>query len=99
MAQHSPELRTRRWARLKRQILKRDGYRCQQCGGAGRLEIDHIVPVSAGGGIWDGLNLQTLDRGCHVSKTQQENQERIEAKLSNRALRWRAIVEEMVSEK
>ena len=30
------------------------------CGGAGRLEVDHIVSVADGGGMWDGLNLQTF---------------------------------------
>lgn len=48
-------------AKLRRQILERNGYTCQVCGaGAGedsgcepgrrcRLQIDHVVPISQGG--------------------------------------------------
>lgn len=54
-------------------VLKRDGYRCVACGAspamrAGvELEVDHIVPVSAGGGDEEG-NLRTLCRGCNVGR-------------------------------
>ena len=58
----------RRWARLRRVVFERDGWRCRTCGKAGRLEADHVVPISKGGDPWDMANLQTLCRGCHIEK-------------------------------
>lgn len=63
---------TARWRLLRRQILKRDGYKCVQCGAAGMLECDHIKPVRWGGAEYDPENLQMLCRSCHGSKTQSE---------------------------
>lgn len=59
------------------EILERDGYICQICGG-GVLpfvdvyhplypNIDHIVPI-ARGGAHAASNLQTTHRGCNTSK-------------------------------
>ena len=53
-------------------MLDRDSWRCQKCGKAGRLECDHRVPMDAGGAVYDLTNLQTLCRGCHISKTRLE---------------------------
>lgn len=57
----------RRWA-----VLKRDGRRCVVCGRAAgkrvRLEVDHIVPVSKGGGDEMG-NLRTLCGECNRGKS------------------------------
>ena len=41
----------------KREILRRDGYRCQYCGRqASQLTLDHIVPRSRGGDhSWENL--------------------------------------------
>lgn len=56
------------------QILKRDDYRCQMCGATAKdgatLEIDHITPVSKGGGN-DPDNLQVLCRDCNAGKSDQ----------------------------
>ena len=57
-----------RWAALRLVIFERDGYRCRQCGKAGRLECDHVTPLNAGGSAWDPANLQSLCRSCHVGK-------------------------------
>ena len=38
-----------RWDRVRRAVLRRDGWRCVQCGRAGRLEVDHITPLDRGG--------------------------------------------------
>ena len=56
------------WRRLRRRILDRDGYRCTACGAASRLEVDHIVPVAAGGEAYDPDNLRTLCRSCHIDR-------------------------------
>ena len=58
----------RAWARVRRRILERDGYRCLQCGRPGRLEIDHIVPMARGGAMLAEDNLQTLCVRCHIEK-------------------------------
>ena len=60
---------------LRFDILKRDGYRCQICGrtaaeGA-RLEVDHKVPVAAGG-LTVPENLWTLCHDCNNGKSAKE---------------------------
>ena len=57
------------WEYLRRKTFERDGYRCRQCGKAGRLECDHIQAIVNGGAAWDESNLQTLCRACHMEKT------------------------------
>ena len=54
-----PELR---WA-----VFRRDGYSCISCGSEYDLSVDHIYPVSRGGGN-DPDNLQTLCRTCNSRK-------------------------------
>ena len=62
-----------RWKKIRRAAIERDGYRCRACGkAAGRFEVDHIIPLAAGGGggaPFDLDNLQTLCRPCHFDKT------------------------------
>ena len=50
-------------------VFRRAGWRCEECGAAGRLECDHIVPISQGGGEWDTENYQALCRACHLHKS------------------------------
>ena len=59
------------WGRLRRLVLDRGGWRCSQCGKAGRLEVDHVRPLHLGGDN-DPANLQALCIGCHLSKTRAE---------------------------
>ena len=54
---------TARWKRARRAALERDGYRCRKCGrAAGRFEVDHVVPLEAGGAPYALDNLQSLCR-------------------------------------
>ncbi len=46
-------------------VLRRDLYRCQKCGRGGRLEVDHVWPLWAGGEDRDS-NLVTLCVPCHT---------------------------------
>ena len=70
--QHS-NLKGGRWVRVRRRVLDRDLWRCQQCGLAGRLEVDHRTPLADGGEVYDPANLQALCRPCHFAKTRAEN--------------------------
>lgn len=45
-------------------IKKRDGNRCVRCGATDRLQVHHVIPVSAGGSH-DDSNLVTLCNNCH----------------------------------
>ena len=62
-----------RWDRARRAAKERDGWRCRLCGRAGRLEVDHVLPLHKGGPEFDPANMQTLCRACHVNKTNVEN--------------------------
>ena len=60
-------------------VLERDGYRCQAvgCGKAGRLEVDHVIPMHRGGDAYDLANLQALCAfPCHAAKSRRENPRR-----------------------
>ena len=48
-------------------IIVRDGGRCRRCGSARNLEVDHIVPLSRGGGSEED-NLQAMCRRCNRRK-------------------------------
>jgi 5-methylcytosine-specific restriction protein A len=51
--------------------MARDSFCCQRCKRAGQLtqatEVDHIIPVAAGGTDDDG-NLEAICHDCHILK-------------------------------
>lgn len=49
-------------------VLRRDRYQCVFCGHNGILEVDHIIPWSAGGAD-DMDNLRTLCRPCNQDRS------------------------------
>lgn len=56
------------WERRRKAVLKRDNYRCRECGAKNRkLHVHHIVPISDGGSH-DLRNLITLCQSCHNSR-------------------------------
>jgi len=58
------------WNLTRSYVLKRDNYTCRLCGHkGGRLEADHIRPISEGGAEFDLDNLRTLCHDCHVGVT------------------------------
>ena len=73
MSYHHVHLDRKRWQHVRLAALDRDGYRCQSCGKAGRLEVDHVQPLDKGGDAYALGNLQALCRGCHIAKTRAEN--------------------------
>ena len=55
----------------KRNIFKRDGFRCVYCGDKSQLTIDHVIPKSKGGKtIWE--NLVTACNSCNNLKDNKE---------------------------
>ena len=65
------------WQAIRMRVFTRDKWRCRECGRAGRLECDHVVPIHRGGHPTDLSNLQSLCRGCHIAKTRMENAEAV----------------------
>lgn len=53
------------YAKLRRQILQRDSWRCQACGSMSNLEVHHQDFRSQGGHDSE-LNLITLCTACHA---------------------------------
>ena len=75
MSQHHARLDARRWAKVRRAVFERDGWRCRRCGKAGRLEADHVVPLDKDRkqDPYAVEGCQTLCRTCHIAKTADEN--------------------------
>ena len=67
LAQPPAILRPKLPAAVRREVMDRDGHCCVVCGSEGPLHIDHVHPVSRGGGD-EVDNLQVLCARCNVSK-------------------------------
>jgi 5-methylcytosine-specific restriction endonuclease McrA len=52
------------YRKLRRQILQRDGWRCQNCGSLRQLEVHHLQPRGRSGEDREE-NLVTLCAACH----------------------------------
>ena len=52
------------YAKLQRQVLERDGWRCQVCGSMQSLQVHHLKFRSQSGGD-EEQNLITLCAECH----------------------------------
>jgi 5-methylcytosine-specific restriction protein A len=64
--------KTYEWRRYSEQY-RREHSECAACGTTdGTMHLDHIVPVSQGGSMWDVRNFQTLCNSCHSIKTKRE---------------------------
>ena len=76
------------WRRTRESILRRDGFRCVECGKAcnpDEADIHHLLPRSAGGSD-EPSNLITLCDGCHAA-----HHPKLSAGLARRAIeRWAA---------
>ncbi|RTL86451.1 MAG: HNH endonuclease [Hyphomicrobiales bacterium] len=86
-------IRTRRWKALRIAVLRRDGFKCVECGARGDLEVDHVHPVRTHPELaYEPLNLQTLCVACHSRKT------RLEIGLGQidpRREAWKQLVKEL----
>ena len=68
MSRRHRKTHNREWARIRQEVLDRDGWRCQNpaCGKAGALEVHHVIELQDGG-TNDLENLRTLCRSCHIA--------------------------------
>lgn len=56
------------WPWIRRMVLERDGFACQECGVRdAELHVHHLTPIDAGG-THAHENLSTLCRRCHGSE-------------------------------
>lgn len=68
-------LENHRWDSVRKNVLRRDGFRCQICStrfASSKLHVDHIIPVRSGIDPFDQKNMRTLCKECHLSKTRLE---------------------------
>lgn len=91
-SRHYAALDRRRWAAARRAALRRAGYRSELSGLAGKLEVDHVVPLHRGGDPYSLDNLQVLTRVEHIRKTAAENR-----KPDRERDAWRALVADIAS--
>ncbi|MYH37356.1 MAG: hypothetical protein F4160_11220 [Rhodospirillaceae bacterium] len=56
------------WAATRRAAFRRDGWRCTECGRAGRLEAHHEPPLRDGMDPYDLAGVKTLCRTCHIER-------------------------------
>ncbi len=62
--------RTARWKAIRVQALRRDGFKCRECGVRGRMEVHHVQPVRTHPDrAYDLTNLLTLCGSCHARQT------------------------------
>lgn len=70
--ERSNHYRTKAWFQIRREVMVRDGMRCQMCGkdcfGKYAAHIDHIKPLAEGGAD-DMENLRLLCQRCHNART------------------------------
>ena len=91
------QINRQRWQPVRRLALERDGYRCQAvgCGKAGRLEVDHVVPLhrAPAQDPYDLAGLRTLCVGCHAAKSRRENPRRRPVSAERKA--WAAFMADL----
>jgi 5-methylcytosine-specific restriction protein A len=66
---------TAAWKKLRQDVLKRDGYRCQVRGPActrRATQVDHIINTAAGGAELDPNNCQAICTPCNARKASAE---------------------------
>jgi len=56
---------------VQREVWRRDGGRCVECGSQENLEFDHIIPLSKGGGN-TARNIQLLCQTCNRRKSSKD---------------------------
>lgn len=62
------------WRKVRARILVRDRWRCRYCGGRAG-EVDHVVPIDAGGARYDERNLVAACKRCNVRRAREREQQ------------------------
>jgi 5-methylcytosine-specific restriction endonuclease McrA len=89
--------RSQRWAAVRLEAKRRDGFKCTKCGARGRLEVDHVQPIRTHPELSYALdNLQCLCPGCHSRKTRIECG--FSAELDPKRLAWRDLIAAMAKQ-
>lgn len=87
-------------ARLRYEVLRRDGYACRYCGAKApevALHVDHVVPVALGGSD-DPSNLTASCEPCNAGKASAAPDAPTVAEVDARHLRWRAALAQAAEE-
>ena len=61
---HRVRMNPEEYDQLRREILERDGWRCQRCGRREQLDVHHVISRARAGADAEN-NLITLCRSCH----------------------------------
>jgi len=67
---HKAIYSTARWIKLRKAYMQRNPV-CEMCD-KGAYFLDHIIPISQGGDIWNEDNLQGLCPSCNGRKTKKQ---------------------------
>lgn len=85
-----------RWAAVRLEAKRRDGWKCRHCGARGRLEVHHIKRVKTHPQhAYDLENLLSLCGVCHAKETARETG--INPELSPARQAWRDLLEKELS--
>lgn len=82
--------------RLRYEILKRDGYRCQYCGASAEeteLRVDHVVPRALNG-TDSPDNLVAACVECNTGKSSTHPDAETVARVSAKQFAWRAAIDD-----
>lgn len=67
--------RNNTWMFVRKDVLRRDGYRCGICKQRFReaqVEVDHIIRM--GGQLFEKANLRTLCKSCHKAESRLDDE-------------------------
>lgn len=69
--EHQHWARPNGWAKIQQDVIKRDKGICYICGKRGATQVDHVIPLAAGG--TNALyNLKAVHKLCHAKKTESD---------------------------
>lgn len=85
---------------LRFEILRRDNYACQYCGGKApdvELQVDHIMPVTLGGSN-NPSNLTASCRDCNIGKGASVPDGPTVNEVESRHLKWQGAMAQAIEE-
>lgn len=91
MSRNHAKLNARQWARVRRQALRRAGFRSELSGKVGRLECHHLVRLKDDGDPYDLANLVVMTRDEHIRHHEKDQ-------IAPDVAAWRDYVKELVEE-